>query len=141
MRKTIVSVLCVVLGLAAVQAFGQDMSAADLTAEARAQILQVPVEAAKLMFDTGDYLFIDVREPNETEMGLVPGAQLVPRGLLEFRIASIAPDKNSKIVVYCNSGGRAALATYSLKRMGYTNAVNMDGGFTDWDDAGFPVDE
>ena len=141
MKKTLIAVLSLVIALGAAQAFTEDMSAGDLLAEAQAQILQVPVDVAKLVFDTGDYLFIDIREPNETEMGFIPGAVLIPRGLLEFRIASAAPDKNTSIVVYCKSGGRAALAVYTLKRMGYTNVINMAGGFSAWDEKGYPVDE
>jgi rhodanese-related sulfurtransferase len=66
---------------------------------------------------------------------------LVPRGLLEFKIASNVANQNAKIVVYCKSGGRSSLATLSLVRMGYVNAVSMNGGFTEWANKGYPIDE
>ena len=134
----ILVVLALVLGIGTVTADG--MTAGDLVAEATANILHVNVSVAKDLFDTGDYLFIDIREESETRMGYIPGAALVPRGLLEFRIASTAADQSTKIIIYCKSGGRGSLATYALKRMGYTNVINMDGGFTAWTDAGYPID-
>jgi rhodanese-related sulfurtransferase len=54
---------------------------------------------------------------------------LIPRGLLEFQIASNDEDRNATIVVYCKAGGRSALATYTPKREGYANDVSMDGGW------------
>ena len=118
----------------------QDMTAGDMVAEAKANILHVNVTVVKDLFDTEEYIFIDVREESETRMGFIPGALLVPRGLIEFRIASLVEDKNAKIVVYCKSGGRSSLATYSLKKLGYTNVISMDGGWTAWESAGYPVD-
>ena len=93
-----------------------------------------------VVFDRGGYLFVDVREPNETAMGTVPGATLVPRGLLEFRFPSAVEDQDAKIVVYCKSGGRSSLATYTLMHMGYKNVVSMDGGWSAWEEAGYPVE-
>ena len=131
-------VLALVSGIGTVAADG--MTSGDLIAEATGSILHVTVPVAKDLFDTGDYVFIDVREESETRMGYIPGAILIPRGLLEFRIASSVADQNTKIVIYCKSGGRGSLATYTLKKMGYTNVINMDGGFTAWTDAGYPID-
>jgi rhodanese-related sulfurtransferase len=121
--------------------FAEGKTSADLLAEARAQILQVDVNVAKLLLDSGDYMFIDIREPSETKMGFIPGAIQIPRGLLEFKIASTIVDQNTPIVVYCKSGGRASLGTLTLKTMGYTNVMNMAGGWMAWEKAGYPIDE
>lgn len=131
-RKKIV-LLALVLFVASVVGssllFADGMTSADFIAEAKRYIKTVNVTEAKALFDRGGYLFIDVREPNETAMGQIPGATLIPRGLLEFKIAGAVEDQNANIVVYCKSGGRSALAAYSLVRMGYKNPVSMDGGW------------
>ena len=138
--KILFPIVALLLVVFAGQAAAEDMTAGDLMAEAKANIFHVGVSVVKELYDTGDYAFIDVREESETRMGFIPGAMLIPRGLLEFRIASTIEDKSAKIVVYCKSGGRSSLATYSLKRMGYTNVISMDGGFGGWSSAGYPVD-
>ena len=78
------------------------------------------------------YLIIDVREPGEYAQGHVTGAINIPRGLLEFKIWSKVgfpdnTDTGKKIYIYCKTGGRASLATKSLKDLGFTKvkAVNM----------------
>ncbi len=141
MKKTLIIALGLLLVFGAVQSFADAMTSADLLAEARAQIMQAPVDVAKLLFDEETYVFIDVREPTETKMGFIPGALLIPRGLLEFRIAGEVSDSNTQIVVYCASGGRSSLAAYTLKMMGYTNVISMAGGWRAWEAAGYPVDE
>jgi rhodanese-related sulfurtransferase len=120
--------------------FAEGMTGADFITQAKSIIDTVNVDQAKNLFDRGGYLFIDVREPNETAMGIIPGAVLVPRGLLEFKFPGTVEDKNAQIVVYCKSGGRSALATYALMHMGYTNVVSMDGGWSAWSDAAYPVE-
>jgi rhodanese-related sulfurtransferase len=120
--------------------FADGLTSADFLSEAKAIIKTVNVTEAKSLFDRGGYLFIDVREPNETAMGQIPGAVLIPRGLIEFRIAGAVEDKNANIVVYCKSGGRSALATYTLAHMGYKNVVSMDGGWGAWSEADYPVE-
>jgi rhodanese-related sulfurtransferase len=86
-------------------------------------------------------LVLDVREPEEFAAGHLPGAISVPRGLLEFRIAGLpgAADVTTPIVVYCKSGGRAALAAQSLQALGYTQVASMAGGFDQWAQEGRAV--
>lgn len=84
--------------------------------------------------------FLDVREPQEYNLGRLPGAVHVPRGMLEVKVeALIARDAN--IVVYCAGGGRSALAADTLHQMGYTNVSSLQGGFRDWAMSGGVVDE
>src|SRR3954463_14254542 len=84
---------------------------------------------------------IDVRESEEGDAGHIPGAKHVPRGYLESRIEAAAPEKDRRVVVYCASGQRSALAADTLKEMlGYTNVSSMTGGITLWKDRGYDVD-
>ena len=141
MKKTVVLSLAIVMLVTGLgQVFADGMTGSDFVAEAKANILHVNVSVAKDLYDTGEYVFIDVRREAETRMGYIPGALMVDRGVLEFAIAGAVEDKNAKIVVYCKSGGRSSLATYTLKKMGYTNVISMDGGFSGWTAAEYPID-
>jgi molybdopterin/thiamine biosynthesis adenylyltransferase/rhodanese-related sulfurtransferase len=75
---------------------------------------------------------IDVREAGEHAQGAIPGAQLLPRGLLERDIATVVPDRSRRVVLYCAGGNRSALAALSLKQMGYTDVLSLAGGFDRW---------
>lgn len=138
--------LLVVLMMSAVFAFhgslalAQDMTAKDLVAEAKKNITMISVEEAKALFDKGGVTFLDCREPKEYKSGHVPGAINIPRGLLEFQIDKKIPDKNTQVIMYCKSGGRASLACCSIQRMGYKNVKNIDGGWKAWAKAGYPVE-
>src|SRR5215208_6645869 len=71
---------------------------------------------------------IDVRESEEWDAGHIPGAKHVPRGYLESRIEGAAPEKGGRVVVYCASGQRSALAADTLKELlGYSNVSSMTG--------------
>ena len=71
----------------------------------------------------------------------------VPRGLLEFAADPASPrhtaelDPARRVIVYCRSGARAALAAVTLKTMGYENVANLEGGFSAWQEAGLPTAE
>ena len=74
----------------------------------------------------------------------MPGAVNVPRGLLEFTSWNQVgfPDKtdmNKKMTLYCKSGGRCALATKTLRDLGFTNVTSADMAFENWVKAGYPV--
>jgi rhodanese-related sulfurtransferase len=99
------------------------------------------------MIDKGNVLVVDVRDAPEVEKsGKVAGAMNVSRGMLEFRADPGTPyhDKNfnnaKTVIVYCASGGRAALSGKVLKEMGYSNVYNL-GAFKDWLEFGGPVDQ
>jgi len=84
---------------------------------------------------------IDVRESEEWDAGHIPGAKHVPRGYLESRVEAAAPEKDRRVVLYCASGQRSALAANTLQEMlGYTNVASMTGGITLWKDRGYDVD-
>jgi len=84
---------------------------------------------------------IDVREGDEVVAGKLPGATVIPRGFLESRIETTVPDRAQKVVLYCASGNRSALAANTLMRdLGYEDVVSMTGGFTLWKDRGYEVE-
>ena len=111
----------------------------DLVQQAKAQIRETTVDA---LHRDGAALgvLVDVREPAEWAAGRVPGAALLPRGILEGKIEELAPDPHQPIVLYCGSGGRSALAAESLQRMGYRRVLSLAGGFTAWQEAGLPTE-
>ena len=86
-------------------------------------------------------VLIDVREPDEQQQGTIPGAMLVPRGLLEGRIEALAPSRDLDIVLYCAGGSRSALAAGTLLTMGFANVASLAGGMTAWRGAGGAIEK
>jgi len=114
---------------------------------ANAAVPKITPDQAREMIGKGNTLVVDVRDAPEVEKsGKVAGAVHVSRGMLEFRADPEAPshDKNfakdKNVIVYCASGGRAALAGKLLKDMGYARVYNV-GGFKDWADSGGAVEK
>ena len=118
------------------------MTPMELVAQARTQIKEVsPQDAWAAM--SGDVRVLDVRESSEYEASRLPGAINIPRGILEFRIGEVQEfaKKDVPIVLYCRTGGRAALATLALNQIGYTNVVSVTGGIMGWEQAGLPIEK
>jgi adenylyltransferase/sulfurtransferase len=80
---------------------------------------------------------IDVREQDEVEQGIIPGAIHIPRGFLESRVEQSVPDLDTPVVAYCAAGARSAFAAETLQQMGYRHVTSLKGGFGAWKDAGF----
>jgi rhodanese-related sulfurtransferase len=116
------------------------MTHQEIVAEARAQIKEADqAMAAKHLAEGG--LIVDVREPAEYEAARLSGAINLPRGVIEFKIADnpALANKDARILLYCKTGGRSALATANLQRMGYTGLSSLAGGIDDWVKAGRTV--
>jgi rhodanese-related sulfurtransferase len=115
-------------------------TAHDLVAAARARVSEISVAKAEHAIRTACVL-VDVREADEFAAGHVPGAVHISRGMLEFRFSSMPALqlRDIQIVLYCKTGGRAALAGAALQDMGYLNVQNMAGGFDAWVAANKPV--
>ena len=114
---------------------------------ANAAVPRITPAQAQEMIAKGDALVVDVRDAAEVAAsGKVAGAVAVSRGLLEFKADPKSPthDKNfardKTVILYCGSGGRAALGGKLLKDFGYDKVFNL-GGFKDWVDAGGKIDK
>jgi molybdopterin/thiamine biosynthesis adenylyltransferase/rhodanese-related sulfurtransferase len=114
-------------------------SGADYIRQIKEQISEVDPSEVHGMLDDGVAL-VDVRETEEWDAGHLPGATHVPRGYLESRIEGAVPDRAQRVVLYCASGTRSALAAKTLTDLGYGNVESMTGGYTLWKDRGYEVD-
>jgi len=113
---------------------------ADMIADAKRRIREVSVQEVMGGLDApGAPVLLDVREPNETNLGRLPGAIVLPRGHLETKIEALVP-RDAAVVIYCASGNRSALAADTLREMGYINATSLAGGWNGWIGADGPVE-
>lgn len=115
-------------------------SAQELVDDAKTRITEIDAPAAIAAHDEGDAVFLDVREPNEWNLGHVPGAVHIPRGQLEGRIEG-AVDRGQRVVVYCAGGSRSALAADTLQQMGYGRVASLRGGFRGWAESGGAIED
>lgn len=121
-------------------------SATDLVQEAKMEVEGLSPDQVSEELSKGSAVLIDIRESEELKQnGRIPGSVHAPRGMLEFYADESLPyhkpefDKNKRIILHCASGGRSALATATLKKMGYEHVAHLDGGMKAWVDAGKPV--
>ena len=116
-------------------------SGKDLLADAKARIREVESAYVKGLLDRkAGAALLDVREPDETAQGTIPGALLLPRGHLEMRVEKLLPDRAREVVVYCAGGNRSAFAARTLMELGYADVKSMAGGYGAWAQAGLPVE-
>jgi rhodanese-related sulfurtransferase len=114
-------------------------SGQDLIDEAKRQIDEVTPEQVRDMQARNETaVYLDVREPNEWNLGRLPQAIHLPRGNLESKVEALI-DRGQKVVVYCARGNRSALAALTMKQMGYENVSSMARGFLGWADIGGEV--
>jgi rhodanese-related sulfurtransferase len=115
-------------------------SGRDLIDAAKTRIREVSVSDVQAMQARGEpAVYVDVREPNEWNLGRLPQAILIPRGTLETSVEQRVP-RDATVVLYCAGGNRSALAADTLQQLGYDKVVSMAGGFRAWVDAGGAVD-
>jgi molybdopterin/thiamine biosynthesis adenylyltransferase/rhodanese-related sulfurtransferase len=119
-------------------------SGAELIKKAKEQITEVDPREVHDVMGNGHRegtVLVDVREEHEFEEAHLPGAVHVPRGHLESRIEGAARDKSERVILYCASGNRSALAAKTLiEELGYERAESMTGGITLWKDRGYEVE-
>ena len=118
-----------------------------MVSEAKSQIENLDNDQLAAEIESGA-LIVDIREQNEREqLGVIPGAMHVPRGLLEFWAEPESPmhrdefQLDRRIVLHCATGGRSALAAVALKELGYSNVAHHEPGFNAWEADGRPVEE
>jgi rhodanese-related sulfurtransferase len=120
----------------------------ELIHEAMAEIETLPVETAQKLLTDPNVVFVDIRDVRELEReGMIPNALHAPRGMLEFWVDPDSPyykpifGEGKKLVLYCASAWRSALATQTLKKMGVPNICHIEGGFSAWKKAQLPIVE
>jgi rhodanese-related sulfurtransferase len=115
-------------------------TALDLVAAAKSRVQEVSADAALQAIRDADVL-VDVREADEYASGHLAGAVHISRGMLEFKFSAnpALQSRDIKVVLYCKTSGRAALAAAALHDMGYLNVQSIAGGFDAWAAAGKPV--
>ena len=112
---------------------------ADLVNDAKTRITEIAPSDAVAKHG-GDVVFLDVREPNEWNLGHVPGAVHIPRGQLENKV-EVAIDRDKEVVVYCGGGSRSTLAADTLRQMGYTKVSSLRNGFRGWAEGGGEIED
>src|SRR5918912_1197458 len=116
------------------------VAGADYPRRIKQQIKEVDPSEVHELVNNG-VAIVDVRETEEYSTGHLPGAKHVPRGYLESRIEGAVPDRSQRVVLYCASGNRSALAAHTLEHeLGYENVESMTGGITLWKDRGYEVE-
>ena len=121
-----------------------------MTNEARVQHIDTQVRLARAVVENlrpaelaaelleGDVVLVDVREPDELGGGTIGGAINVPRGIVELAADPARPDHRSvfdprrRVVVFCDTGARSALAVHALYTFGYSDVAHLDGGVAAW---------
>ena len=113
-------------------------TAASLVKKAMAEVTAISVAEALPLLRSDSHVFIDLRDAAEQRHGIIPGAVISSRGLLEFHIDPESPAHNPAFnqdktyIFYCASGGRSALAAKVAVDMGLSPVVNLSGGIGAW---------
>jgi len=112
-----------------------------LVNDAKTRVREMDIAEYQRLRESGDaHVLIDVREDSEWGAGHAAGATHLGKGVIERDIEKTVPDKTTKLVLYCGGGFRSALAADALQRMGYENAISLDGGWRAWQSAGLPTE-
>lgn len=90
-----------------------------------------PAQAKERLATEKDIFLVDVRSLGEYVSGHIPGSKLITLNFLGTQAPEQIKDKDAKIFVYCQSGGRSAMAAKTLAGMGYTNVHDL-GGIMMW---------
>lgn len=120
----------------------------DYVDEALRTVHEVSPEEVLAMIESGEWMILDVREPDEYAEGHLPHAINIPRGFLEVRADlehykrdERMQDRNQRILCYCGGGHRSALAARVLQEMGFQDAVSMREGWTGWNERELPTEK
>jgi molybdopterin/thiamine biosynthesis adenylyltransferase/rhodanese-related sulfurtransferase len=108
----------------------------DLLKQAKSEIREI--EPAQAEARLGEATFLDCRELDEFEQGMIPGSLFIPRGHLESKVENMITDRTKPVIIYCAAGNRSAFAAKTLEELGYADVVSMKGGFGRWKNEGRP---
>jgi sulfur-carrier protein adenylyltransferase/sulfurtransferase len=119
-------------------------SGAEVIRQIRSSVEEVdPSDVNRILSNGNGIVLLDVRESDEWDAGHIPGAKHIPRGYLESRVEGVVgSDRSQRVIIYCASGQRSALAANTLKQLlGYEDVASMNGGITLWKDRGYEVEK
>src|SRR5580692_3084774 len=112
-----------------------------LVNEAKSRVKEIDIEAYKKMAAAGEpHTLVDTREDHEWAAGHVKGAEHMSKGIIERDIEEKVPDKQATLVLYCGGGFRSALVADNLRKMGYGNAISLDGGWRALKESGLELE-
>ena len=112
-----------------------------LVNDAKARVKEIDIDAYKKMAAAGEpHTLVDTREDHEWAAGHVKGAQHLSKGIIERDIEEKVPDKQATLVLYCGGGFRSALVADNLQKMGYGNAISLDGGWRALKESGLELE-
>lgn len=113
-----------------------------LVNDAKARVTEIDIDGYRAMRSAGEpHILVDTREESEWIAGHVKGAVHMSKGIIERDIETKVPDKTTKLVLYCGGGFRSALVADNLQKMGFTNAISLDGGWRALKDSGLDVEK
>ncbi|HEX4810290.1 MAG TPA: rhodanese-like domain-containing protein [Bryobacteraceae bacterium] len=111
-----------------------------LVQDAKSRIPEIDIEEYKRLRAANKAgQLVDVREDHEWAAAHAEGAIHLSKGIIERDIEKTFPDRDTKLVLYCGGGYRSALATDNLRKMGYRNAISLDGGWRAIEASGLPL--
>lgn len=121
----------------------------DFVREARQKIHEWTLGVAHEKIENGGVQVVDVREPGEFAAGHIPGAINVPRGTIEgaadpaykHRVEALCTARAKEVLLYCQSGGRSAMATATLQEMGFEHVHSLAGGWEVWEGDDLPIEK
>lgn len=97
-----------------------------------------PVQAT-LKINREDAIVVDVREQNEFAQGHIPNAKHIPLGAIDKRAEELDAYKTKPVILCCAMGSRSSSAAQSLRKLGFEQVFNLQGGMSAWQQAGQPV--
>jgi rhodanese-related sulfurtransferase len=113
-----------------------------LVKDAKSRINEMDVQGYQKLKASGEpHVLVDTREDSEWAAGHAAGAMHLGKGIIERDIEAKAPDKSTKLVLYCGGGFRSALAADALQKMGYTNVFSLDGGWRAYQEQKLPIEK
>lgn len=113
-----------------------------IVADAKTRVKECTVADVKARLAAGEkFTVVDVREESEFGAGHIPGAVHLSKGVIERDVERAVPDPATPLVLYCGGGFRSALAADNIQKMGYTNVISMDGGWSGWVNGGGAVEK
>src|SRR5215204_5393543 len=109
----------------------------EMLEQKRASVREVDARESARLREQGAIL-VDIREQDEVDQGIIPGAIHIPRGFLEMRIEEAVRDHDTAVVVYCAGGVRSIFGAEALSQLGYRDVLSMSGGFSGWTASALP---